>query len=90
MSIAIQIPEISGEQEIEVEVKINGIKQQYKYRVEIFYWKDCKNPNAKRVECLREIIDGYDNNWDLYQIGLPSEEYVPITFRQKRSRQVAE
>ena len=85
MSIAIQIPQISGEQEIEVEVKINGIKQQYNYRVEIFYWKDCKSPYHKRVDCLREIIEGYDSDWGLYQIGLPTEEYVPITFRRKRS-----
>lgn len=85
MSIAIQIPQISGEHEIEVEVRINGIKQQYNYRVEIFYWKDCKSPRNKRVECLREIIEGYDDNWELYQIGLPSDEYVPITFRRKRS-----
>ncbi len=84
MSIAIQIPQVSGDQEIEVEVKINGIKQQYNYRVEVFYWKDCKTPTNKRVECLREIIENYDDDWALYQIGLPSEEYVPITFRRKR------
>ncbi|MDN5205275.1 hypothetical protein QQ008_28080 [Fulvivirgaceae bacterium BMA10] len=83
--IAIQIPQISGEQEIEVEVKINGIKQQYNYRVEVFYWKDCKTPPEKRVECLKEIIEGYDDAWVLYQIGMPTDEYVPITFRRKRN-----
>ncbi len=84
MGIAIQIPQVSGEQEIEIEVKINGIKQQYKYRVELFYWKDCSHPSDKRVECLREIINSYDGKWDLYQVGLPTDEYVPITFRKKR------
>ena len=87
MGIAIQIPQIPGEQEIEIDVKVNGVTQQYKYRVEVFYWRDCRNPDANRVDCLREIINEYDKGWDLYQIGLPTDEFVPITFRQKRLSQ---
>ncbi len=82
--IAIQIPQIPGEQEIEIDVKINGIRQQYNYRVEIFYWKDCEKPGDSRAECIRGILARYDKNWELYYIGAPTREYVPLTFRKKR------
>jgi hypothetical protein len=36
-AIAIQIPQITGEQDIEIEVKINGEKKSYNYRVEVFH-----------------------------------------------------
>lgn len=35
--IAIPIPPGSGKQEIEIEMTINGQKQQLHYRVELFY-----------------------------------------------------
>lgn len=82
--IGIEIPELHGEQEIEVEVRVNGIKKQYNYRVEIFYWEECTAPASERVECIRELINNYDKNWDLAHIGLPTDEYIPITFRKKR------
>lgn len=83
-AIAIQIPQISGEQDIEVEVKINGQKKSYNYRVEVFYWSDCKNPSDDRVDCIRQILESYNPKWELYQIGLPTEDLVSITFRRKR------
>jgi len=83
-AIAIQIPQISGEQEIEVEVKVNGQKMSYNYRVEVFYWADCDNPSDDRVECIRQILASYDPAWELYTIGMPTDELVPITFRKKR------
>ena len=55
-AIAIQIPQITGEQDIEVEVKINGEKKSYNYRVEVFYWSDCDNPSDDRVDCIRQIL----------------------------------
>jgi hypothetical protein len=42
--IAIPIPHIPGKQDIEIEVTINGAKQQLHYRVELFYWEDCHIP----------------------------------------------
>jgi len=83
-AIAIHIPQVSGEQEIEVEVKVNGKKMSYNYRVEVFYWADCENPSEDRVDCMRQILDKYDPNWELYTIGMPTDELVPITFRKKR------
>ena len=83
-AIVIQIPQISGEQDIEVEVKINGQKKSYNYRVEVFYWSDCENPSDDRVDCIRQILESYNPKWELYQIGLPTEDLVSITFRRKR------
>ena len=82
--IAIQIPQIRGEQEITVEVKIDGVAQHYTYRVEVFYWRDCKVQTENRVDCLREIINSYDKNWEIYHIDQPTKEYVSVTFRKRR------
>jgi len=84
--IGIEIPQLVGEdQDISVEVKINGIKKQYNYRVEIFYWEECPFPTEDRVECIKKLVNTYDNNWDLAHIGLPTDDYIPITFRKKRN-----
>ncbi len=83
-AIAIQIPQITGEQDIEIEVKINGEKKSYNYRVEVFHWADCDKPSDDRVDCIRQILAKYDKDWELYQIGMPTDDVVPITFRRKR------
>ena len=81
--IAIPIPKGRGKQEIEVEITINGEKQQVHYKVELFYWEDCKVPTVNRVECIRNLLNDYDQDWSLYYIGEPNEEFVPITFIRK-------
>jgi hypothetical protein len=80
-SIAIPIP-TSGEQHIEVDIRINGELKKQNFRVEVFYWKNCK-AQQNRAECLREILSSYDKNWQLYYIGMPTEDYVPITFMKR-------
>ena len=83
--IGIEIPKIPGEeQEIEVEVRINGVKKNYNYRVEIFYWDNCPFPTEDRVECIKNLIKAYDDHWDLAHIGIPNDDFIPITFRKKR------
>lgn len=83
--IGIEIPQLNEEQDIEVEVRVNGIKKQYNYRVEIFYWEECSFSKEERVECIRQLVNDYDAQWELAHIGLPTEEYIPITFRRKRN-----
>lgn len=82
-SISINLPTIEADQQVEVEVKINGRKKTYHYRVEIFAWEACIEPPLERAQCLKRIIDGYDKNWQLIQIGAASEKTVPIMFKQK-------
>ena len=81
--IAIPIPTIPGKQDVEIEVTVNGQKQALHYRVELFYWADCDVPSFDRVECIRQMLAGYDQDWTLYYIGSPTEQFVPITFVKK-------
>jgi hypothetical protein len=81
--IAVPIPPLPGKQDIEIEVTINGQKQQLHYRVELFYWEDCKIPIVDRAECIRHMLEGYDQDWTLYYIGAPTDQFVPITFVKK-------
>jgi hypothetical protein len=81
--IAIPIPAGQGKQDIEIEMTINGERQQLHYRVELFYWTDCNIPTVNRVECIRDILSGYDQDWMLYFIGEPTADFVPITFVKK-------
>lgn len=81
--IAIPIPNLLGKQDIEIDVTINGQKQALHYRVELFYWSDCKVPTFDRVECIRQLLADYDQDWTLYYIGSPTDDFVPITFVKK-------
>ncbi len=82
--IGIEIPSLQEKQDVEVEVRINGEKQHYNYRVEIFYWDDCRDVEKDRVECIRTWVNEYDADWALANIGVPTDEYIAITFRKKR------
>lgn len=84
-SIAIPIPTGAAHQNIEVDIRVNGKLKKQNYRVEVFYWTDCE-AGLNRAECIREILSRYDKNWQLYYIGMPTKDYVPITFVQKEHR----
>lgn len=81
-SIAIPLPSANGHQDIEVDIRVNGELKKQNYRVEVFYWKNCR-ARQNRAECIREILSEYDKNWQLYYIGMPTDDYVPITFMQR-------
>ena len=86
-SIAVELPNVPGEHEIEVDVKINGIKRSYFYKVELFRWDDCDELPDSRVECIKKIVSEYDEEWELAHIGMPSKEFIPITFQKKLRKQ---
>lgn len=81
-SIAIPIPPSATHQNIEVDIRVNGKLKKQNYKVEVFYWKDCE-ARHNRAECIREILSKYDKSWELYYIGMPTEDYVPITFMKR-------
>ena len=78
--INIQLPAAEGDQIIEVDVKINGEKRKMHYRVEIFSWEECEKEEEK-AECLKKIIQHYDKDWQLVNIGSPSEKTIPLMFK---------
>ncbi|MBX2842644.1 MAG: hypothetical protein KTR26_12810 [Flammeovirgaceae bacterium] len=85
-SIAIELPNIAGKHEIEVDVKINGKKTSYYYKVEIFRWEDCDQPRENRVECIKQMVTTYDGEWSLAHIGMPTDDFIPITFQKKENK----
>jgi hypothetical protein len=82
MIIPLDIPPVDTENYVEVEVTINGKKKQFKYRVELFRWRDWCSPSEERVEGLKRMINAYDRRWQLMQIGMPTETIIPLMFRQ--------
>lgn len=81
--VVIQIPAVEAEQNIEIEVRINGHKKMLHYRVELISW-DHPNPSSdEKVQTLRRVITEHDKDWKLITIGAPAENNIPIMFRKK-------
>ena len=80
LQLAIPIPSLPGRQEIEIEMTVNGQKQKMHFRVELYKWDDCKSVEENRIDCIRELVADYGDEWTIYNIGLPGAEYVPLTF----------
>ncbi len=81
--ISLSIPTLEAEQNVEIDVRINGRKKTLKYRVEIIHWED-ENPNSEqKVTTLRHYINEYDKDWELIQIGAPEKDRIPLMFRSK-------
>ena len=83
--ISIQLPPLDAEDKVEVTVVVNGKRRKYDYRMELFAWEEYAQPEEQRADCLKRIIHGYDEDWELVQIGEPSEREVSILF-ERRSR----
>ncbi len=82
MVIPIDIPPVDTDNYVEVDVVVNGHKRQFKYRLEVFQWRDWCKPTEERVEGLKRMINAYDKNWQLMQIGMPTESVIPLMFRR--------
>ena len=81
--VVIQIPTYESEQNIEIDVRINGKKRTMKYRVEIIDWKDEDSPTEAKIGVLQEVISEHDKDWELIQIGAPTKGNIPIMFRKR-------
>jgi hypothetical protein len=81
--VVIQIPTLEAEQNIEIDVHINGKKIKKKYRVEIIAFEEEEDASEERIAVLKRVIREYDKDWKLVQIGLPSENRISVMFQQK-------
>lgn len=81
--IVLQIPSVEAEQNIEIDVRINGRKKTLRYRVEIVAWDHPSPESEEKVATLRRIIREHDPRWELVTIGAPNENSIPVMFRQK-------
>jgi hypothetical protein len=81
--ISLSIPTLEAEQNVEIDVRINGRKKTLKYRVEIIHWEDENPSSEQKVTVLRHYISEYDKDWELIQIGAPEKDRIPLMFRAK-------
>jgi len=81
--VVIQIPTLETEQNIEIDVRINGKKRTMKYRVEIVDFEEEDPSTESKVDTLRRVIREHDKDWELMQIGAPIRESIPVMFRKK-------
>jgi hypothetical protein len=81
--VVIQIPTVEAEQNIEIDVRINGRKRTLQYRVEIIEWEQRDDDSEEKIDILKRVIKEHDTDWELVQIGAPSSDKLPIMFRKK-------
>ena len=84
--VVLQIPTLEAEQNIDIDVKINGKKRTLHYRVEIIDWEDYNGKTANKVEVIKKVIKEHDRDWQLIEIGMPTDKHIPIMFRKKQER----
>lgn len=83
LQLAVPIPNIKGKQEIEIDMVINETRQKMRFIVDVYPWSDCEPITDNRIDCIRELIHDYGDDWMIYNIGIPTEDYVPLTFVHK-------
>lgn len=81
--VVLQIPTLEAEQNIDIDVKINGKKRTLHYRVEIIDCEDCSGKTANKVEVIKKVIKEHDRDWQLIEIGMPTDKNIPIMFRKR-------
>jgi hypothetical protein len=81
--VVILIPDVDVEQNIEIEVRINGRKRTLQYRVELLTWEGNDDRPSDPVPILKKKIEEYDTDWELMEIGAPGKDNIPLMFRKK-------
>jgi hypothetical protein len=81
--IVIVIPDFEPEQNVEIEVTINGRKKVIHYRVELVNFETEGVPPKDKVTVLKHKIAEHEKDWELVEIGAPNSGNVPLMFRRK-------
>jgi hypothetical protein len=79
-SICIPTPPLNTIKTVDVDVSIDGRPRQIHYRVETL---ELPPDQHGRIEALRTFIAERGDDWLLIQIGSPSQDRVPLLFRQR-------
>jgi hypothetical protein len=83
-AITVTLPiDPAHKQKIDIDVSINGVKQKVHYCVEVMEWQECHE--AEKIECLRERISEYQNEWELVNIGVAHDNTVQLMFKQREA-----
>jgi hypothetical protein len=88
-NVNIPLPDFVDRQIAEIEVKINGKKRQYNFRVEAFRWEPDNEewPVEGKIKMLQDGLSNYDKSWELIQIFRPKEDskFIQVLYRQKQA-----
>lgn len=84
-NIRVQFTVPDVEEVVNLDVHVNGEKRNMKFRVETFDWDAHTGSSEDLVTLLRERIQNYDSEWEIYHIGTPWEDKIPVTFRFRES-----
>jgi hypothetical protein len=87
--VSIPLPDFVDRQIAEIEVKINGKKRQYNFRVDAIRWEpeDQDWTLDRKIKALRDGLAHYDKSWELIQIFRPKEDskFVQVLYRQREA-----
>ena len=83
--VIILIPDIEPEQNVEIEVNINGKKKTINYKVELLSWEQHEVPPKDKVTVLKHFIQEKEKDWELMEIGAPDNGNIPLMFRKRES-----
>ena len=85
--VVILIPDIEVEQNVEIEVRINGRTKTIQYKVELLSFEQEGAPPKDKVTVLKHKIAAYEKAWELVEIGAPdNEDKIPLMFRKKSDK----
>lgn len=70
-----------------LDVYVNGEQRNIRFRVETFDWDQDNGSSEDLVSLLRYRILNYDSDWELYHIGTPHKDSIPVTFRFKGDKE---
>jgi hypothetical protein len=94
--LSVPIPHFHENQIAEVDLKVNGDKITYNFRVESFPWdvedelsdksSDAVSQSLARITRLRNSINNYDKQWELIQIYTPDEnaKHIQVLYRKRK------
>ena len=85
--ICIHIPDLDPGQTVELEVRVNGKRHQIHYRVEAIDASNWEPEAENRIDQLRAVINDYNTDWELVQIGAEVRQVIPVMFRQREKPQ---
>lgn len=83
--VVILIPDVEPEQNVEIEVSINGRKRTIHFRVELLNWEKHDVPPQDKVTVLKHYIHAKEKDWELVEIGAPDDGNIPLMFRKKEN-----
>ena len=88
-TVCFPIPMPDEGETLEVAVTLDGTTHLTEYRIETVRWPPEASSDA-RFQHLQAFIREYDTGWDLMQVGSPSGDVVPLTFRKQSSGAAAD